>query len=397
VQVYSPGYRNAYDVVLTESGDLYTWDNGPNSNWGGTALIYDASGNPKGYDTANYDPGAGDYCTNEMNEDGSLRHRDVLKFVSGPGYYGGHQAPTRAFPDRAGLYNYVQDGAGNWTEDNPPGGYVFSDHLPPWLSPADFPDNPIECAYTVRDDGLDEVSASTNGLTEYTASNNFDGAMAGDLLAASFDGNIYRCKPDGIGGLIDLPGPSGGTTTDRCEILLAGFGATPLDVTAQGDGETFPGTIWAATYGADAVTVFEPQDFGECDPSDPDGDEDGDHFTNGDELDNGTNPCSGGSVPGDGDGDFISDLNDPDDDNDGTLDVDDPFALDAANGTATPLPLFYPLFASDPGTGLFQVVFTGLMIPGDGVTTWLDLFDEDNLAAGGTAGLFTVEEVPPTD
>ncbi|MEO1361919.1 MAG: PKD domain-containing protein, partial [Pseudomonadota bacterium] len=35
VQVYSPGYRNAYDVVITEAGNIYTFDNGPNNNWGG--------------------------------------------------------------------------------------------------------------------------------------------------------------------------------------------------------------------------------------------------------------------------------------------------------------------------------------------------------------------------
>ena len=34
VQVYSPGYRNAYDVVFTSLGRLYTFDNGPNGGWG---------------------------------------------------------------------------------------------------------------------------------------------------------------------------------------------------------------------------------------------------------------------------------------------------------------------------------------------------------------------------
>lgn len=35
VQVYSPGFRNIFDVVLTEAGRLYTWDNGANGGWGG--------------------------------------------------------------------------------------------------------------------------------------------------------------------------------------------------------------------------------------------------------------------------------------------------------------------------------------------------------------------------
>ena len=34
VQVYSPGYRNPYDVVLTRAGRLYTVDNGPNAGVG---------------------------------------------------------------------------------------------------------------------------------------------------------------------------------------------------------------------------------------------------------------------------------------------------------------------------------------------------------------------------
>ena len=43
MQVYSPGYRNAYDVVFTLAGGLYTFDNGPNSGWGGVPLTYDST------------------------------------------------------------------------------------------------------------------------------------------------------------------------------------------------------------------------------------------------------------------------------------------------------------------------------------------------------------------
>jgi hypothetical protein len=35
VQVYSSGYRNAYDVVVTADGDIFTIDNGANQGWGG--------------------------------------------------------------------------------------------------------------------------------------------------------------------------------------------------------------------------------------------------------------------------------------------------------------------------------------------------------------------------
>ena len=57
---------------------------------------------------------------------------------------------------------------------------------------------------------------------------------------------------------------------------------------------------------------------------DPTLDEDGDGFDNADEIDNGTNPCSPADVPPDCDGDKTSDLNDPDDDNDGLPDTSRP-------------------------------------------------------------------------
>lgn len=35
VQIYSPGYRNAYDVEVTDDGRVFTYDNGANNSWGG--------------------------------------------------------------------------------------------------------------------------------------------------------------------------------------------------------------------------------------------------------------------------------------------------------------------------------------------------------------------------
>lgn len=394
VQVHSPGYRNPYDVLVAQSGEIYTWDNGPNSGWGGTPWIYTAGGALKGYSTQTgitFDAGAGDWCTNEINESGSGTQGDALHRITTPGYYGGHPAPTRAFPARAGLYDYEQQPDGHWIHSGAV--YQLTDRLPAGFGTvaADFPDDPRQCDYTVPAGGLEVINASTNGLAEYTA-DNFNGAMRGDLLAASFNGNLYRCKPDGAGGLVDLPGSGSGTAEGRCEVLLGGFGSQPLDVTAQGDGDIFPGTIWAATYGANSIVVFEPTDFA-CDPSVPTEDSDGDGFSNGDEAANGTNACSAGSRPDDNDEDFVSDLTDSDDDNDATPDVDDIFALDAQNGTAQSLPVFLPLFNNDPGTGLFGLGFSGLMLPRNGSDTWREAFDPESLAAGGAAGLLTVESV----
>jgi hypothetical protein len=60
--------------------------------------------------------------------------------------------------------------------------------------------NPIEADFQnpgIDDMALFTVKASTNGICEYTASN-FGGALKGDLLAASFDENIYRVDIDNM-------------------------------------------------------------------------------------------------------------------------------------------------------------------------------------------------------
>lgn len=398
VQVFSPGYRNAYDVLLTASGDLYTWDNGSNAGWGGTPFLYTAAGVRKGYSTqagVSFDAAAGDYCSNEFNESGSASIGDTLKKI-GAGYYGGHPAPIRAFPGLSGIRVYAVDGSGAWVQDGPTRN--FADLLPAGygLSLADFPNDPRQCDYTVASGALETISASTNGLAEYTASH-FGGAMQGDLLTVAFNGNLYRCKPDGAGGLVDLPGNAAGTSEGRCEVLFGGYNSIPLDLTTQGDADPFPGTIWMASYLGGSVTVFEPQDIGPCDLSNPAADADGDGYSNGDEQASGSDPCSPGSTPSDHDGDFVSDRSDSDDDNDGVADVTDVFALDASNGLSTVLPLHLPLFNNVPGNGLFGLGFTGLMLPLDGSTTWRELFDSEQLAAGGAAGLLTVEAVTAGD
>jgi len=230
VQVHAPGYRNAYDLVLTKtqgkSGRLYTIDNGANEGWGGYP---DQEGTANV--TNNYVPG----------EPGFVNNKDNLHYVSGPGFgpvYGGHPAPIRANPAGAGLY--LRENDQGVFELNP-----TSDWPPVPVSLA----NPIEGDYLqpgVDDGALYTWPTSTNGLTEYTA-NLFGGALAGDLLTASFDGKIYR---------IELS--EDGESATNVEIFASGFGSIPLDVTAQGTGEVFEGTVWAVTYVSGKVTVFEP-------------------------------------------------------------------------------------------------------------------------------------------
>ena len=91
----------------------------------------------------------------------------------------------------------------------------------------------------------------------------------------------------------------------------------------------------------------------------------------------------------------VSDLNDTDDDEDGILDLQDPFVWDAANGLNTNLPVVYPFTNGNPGTGFFGLGFTGLM--SNGTSDYLTLFNADNITAGGAGGNFTIDAVPGGD
>ncbi|NEU06755.1 hypothetical protein GZH53_00385, partial [Flavihumibacter sp. R14] len=241
VQIYSTGYRNAYDVIITKTsgkaGRMYTIDNGANGGWGGYP---DKEGTPQvnnAYITG--EPGS---TTPGLNDD-KVNNLDNLHLVSAPGMppiYGGHPNPIRANPSGAGLYIFNNTtGVGQFSLT------PTSDWPPVPVSMA----NPVESDFRnpgVNDGALYTWPASTNGIAEYTATS-FNGELAGDLLAASFDGNIYRIKLN-----------AAGTAVVAGSVLAGGFGSQPLDIIAQGDNDIFPGTIWAATFGANSITIFEP-------------------------------------------------------------------------------------------------------------------------------------------
>jgi hypothetical protein len=191
VRVYAPGFRNAYDVVFTSKGRLYTSQNGGAADWGEPPAREGPSGR----------------CTNEPHEPGHY-DPDSLHLVV-PGRYYGHPNPTRG--NRANTFNSNRQ------------------------SPVERAD-PIECDYRRPKDREPVVlfPTSTNGLAEYTASS-FGGAMRGNLLAASFDTQVHRVVLNGRG--------------DRAMSRRPLFRLTaPLDVTAQGDSGPFPGTIWVGEY-----------------------------------------------------------------------------------------------------------------------------------------------------
>src|SRR5690606_5171603 len=97
------------------------------------------------------------------------------------------------------------------------------------------------------------------------------------------------------------------------------------------------GTIWVCDVAQGTITVFEPTQSGGGNPNDFDGD----GYSNDDEIANGTDPNSPADVPPDFDRDFISNLTDPNDDNDAHNDNVDKFAVDADNGASTPVGAMY--------------------------------------------------------
>ncbi|NNE73074.1 MAG: hypothetical protein HKN26_05370 [Acidimicrobiales bacterium] len=343
VQVHAPGYRNPYDVVLTQSGQLYTVDNGSNSGWGDVPQNEGPAGN----------------CTNAIQEPG-FTEDDQLHNITVAGTYGGHPNVLRGNPTAT-----------------------------PWAAAVPAA-NPIECDQQPVSGNFDghmtTFPVSTNGLGEYTA-DNFGGEMIGDLIAVGLNPPaVYRLELS----------PDGQSVTSNTT-LFSNLNGRHLGLDVIGDTGPFPGTIWVTEFTNNGIAVFEPNDYdgntGNCTgANDPLLDEDGDGFDNADEILNSTDPCSGADVPPDNDGDFESDLVDPDDDNDGVNDDVDPFAVDASNGTATSLPVVLEWENnSPPAGGILELGFTGLRTNG---TDYLDLFDPFAMTIGGAAGVITIDAAP---
>ncbi|RLM64209.1 malectin domain-containing carbohydrate-binding protein [Halorubrum sp. Atlit-26R] len=359
VQVYSSGYRNPYDLVLSADDQLYVIDNGPNGGWGGQPVNEGSSG----------------VCTNAPNEPGDSTG-DQLHLAT-EGSYGGHPAPIRANPTGADIY----DADGNVIFD------INASNSPVPASAV----NPVECDYQSpdEDNSLGDTFGWTGGIEEYTASN-FGGAMQGDLLVVEGGSNVERVELNAAGDAV---------TNQEDNFFTPG---SALGIEAAGDDGSFPGTVWTARGD---LTVFEPNDYGsdggdggdgqQCTGADdPALDEDGDGYDNADEIDAGTDPCSAASTPSDFDDDGTSNLNDPDDDNDGQPDTADPFAVDPDDGTTTALPVQLD-FAETQLFGENGQGWTGLMTNGE--DDYQDLYDPDQLTVGGAAQVLTVEDVPAGD
>ncbi|MBC8767885.1 putative Ig domain-containing protein, partial [Arenibacter sp. BSSL-BM3] len=425
VQIFSPGYRNAYDLVVTESGAVYVTDNGANGGWGGFPENEGMSGTV----TNNYvvgEPGSSSSSGGEQinNEDHlQLITTDIQNYVFGS-YYGGHPNPVRANPNGAGLYTtpnptsnagavfrtliYDPNGSrpGSTTDASialpanwppvPSANLVEGDWRGPGISNPDGPD----------DDPVTIWGTNTNGIDEYTASN-FSGAMQGDLLAGTNLQQLRRAELNPDGSLETLT-----------PVFASNLGGNALGVSCNGDSDPFPGTIWVGIYTGSGgngntvskIVVLEPADLVNCiSPGEPgydaNADYDNDGYTNQDEEQNGSDPCNGGSQPSDFDksagAPLVSDLNDLDDDNDGILDALDPFQLGNPNisgSDAFVIPVINELFSDTSLGGFLGLGMTGLMNNGDANPNWLNWIDRrddpndpnPNDILGGAIGAMTV-------
>ncbi|MGD1870798.1 MAG: malectin domain-containing carbohydrate-binding protein, partial [Neomegalonema sp.] len=371
VQVYSPGYRNAYDVVITEGGNIYTFDNGPNNGWGGD--VVDENGFEVTSDTQ--------VATNAPNIDDNTSDGDPDNLhIIQDGTYGGHPNPTRASGEAAGLWSGQGGGLSEDVQLTPvgeqtnPNDTLWDDLPEDWDTITGGNTNPIEGVYFgpdnspgPKDESLLAINSSSNGITEYTADNIGDGGPGVEYLAVvSFNGNLTLME-------IQTDGTAAGSTVTDTESI--NVGGTPLDVTAldnsgiPGSGGTGAGALFVAQIGANNIVVLEP-----------------------------------GDPPG----------IDLDADNDGVLDKNDPLQFDPNNGTQTVLqggePLlrdFNPAGGVNPGPdGEYNIGMNGWMIDGVGEinpdvlseTPGTDLLtDLDNTIRGGAPGVIQIKSVTDGD
>jgi hypothetical protein len=434
VQIFSGGYRNTYDIVVTQAGKVFVTDNGPNANWGGMPE-YEANPLMVNNNYLNTEPGnnstnpspSGEFVD---NQDHILKITNDIQNYTFGSFYGGHPTPIRANPGNkytpgaafpynpggAGLYTRSINDDNNWTNITPlytPNAVFRTQILKPVAPnqpgfdfyaanslPANWPPVPIHMADpnesdfrapgAVNPNGpqpefLTIIKRNSNGIDEYSAST-FGGAIKGALVVGRNQGYLHLVTLNPDGSLKTLE-------EDKWNLN----GGNALGIDCLGDDEIFPGTIWVATFN-NKISILTPVNVSYC-PSpddiyfDPNADYDNDGYTNQDEIDNGTDYCSGASKPNDFDQDFVSDLNDLDDDGDGIPDHLDPFQL----GSPSDLPVNNELFSDKIDQlgrpyGYLGLGLTGLMNNGQPNPNWLNWLDVPDAGPlpndiyGGAAG-----------
>ncbi len=338
MRIFADGLRNHYDLELTENGQFYTVDNGSNADLGNNPV--DANGNPTDQ------PGAGE-ATNTPNN-GGTGDPEPLFLLSDGGYYG-HPSPARANQD---LSWTVFDDDGNADASLSPNSVEnLADLVPEGVDIADgflidpskftgdsarLTESGIRIEHQSADsNSLINLGSSSNGLVEYTDAV-FDGALQGSLIVTQFNGNVtlLNLSDDGtsVEPLIDPTEGNEIIDDDGIFPLVTGQ-STPLDVTTG-----INGTIWIAEFGNNNINILAPSEA-------------------------------------------IAPL-DSDFDDDGILNINDPFIRDETNGGSVLVfpgqTLFWDFDANQdnnlPGPNGYGGGLTGVMI--DGVTDFEQFFQQ---------------------
>ena len=273
LRIFADGLRNQYDIELTEDGQLYTVDNGSNSDLGGNPL--DTNGNPTD------EPEAGE-ATNTPNNGGTGDPEPLFLLEDG-GYYG-HPSPSRS---NQNLPWTVYDDDGNPDGSLSPNNVAnLADLVPDGIDiaegfvidPSKFTSDPTRLTQSgiriernsADSNALMTLGSSSNGLVEYT-DDVFGGALQGSLIVTQFNGNVTLLNLSDDGTSIE---PLSDPTEDNAIIdddgifPLATGQSNPLDVTTGPDG-----TVWVAEFGNNNINIFAPSD--EVEPTDLDFDDDG--------------------------------------------------------------------------------------------------------------------------
>lgn len=255
------------------------------------------------------------------------------------------------------------------------------------------------------------IMATAGANMNNTMSVSVDGAAIVDMYSGNAGGASPIACPiqdndgDGTGDVVDTDDDNDGLS----DVDEATIGTNPIVADTDGDGENDADEVGAdpsapidtdndstidalesSTTDADSDGIVDELDpanadacipnnsAGPCDldgdtiPNSTDTDDDGDGYSDADELLAATNPHDASSVPGDNDGDGNIDLLDTDDDNDGLSDADEAIA-----GTN-------PLVADTDGDGENDDVEFGFGVPidsdGDGTIDALEssITDADN-------------------
>ena len=249
LRIFADGFRNHYDLVITENGQLYTFDNGSNSGLGADPVF--VNGQP----------------TIQPN-DGGVGDPDALFLIEDGGYYG-HPNPVRSnqdltftvFNDNGNPDNSLAVNTVSSLADLVPDSVNIQDGFV--IDPSRFTGNANRLAQSgvrvQRDsnqtNALLTLGSSSNGLVEYN-SNAFGGQLNGDLLVAQFNGNVTRLNLSN----------DGTSATSETIPGLTGL-STPLDVTVGPNG-----TIFVAELGGNTISVFAPSTTVEGISTDVDGD-----------------------------------------------------------------------------------------------------------------------------